>query len=85
MQEIGGITTVTLEKMLVDIFCDETLFAAQQGAEMRTVFNEALGIYTVNQSKMLRYADRRKKKQIFDDYLKTVSNYRQHNQNRATL
>ena len=74
-QNIDGINTVTLEKMLVDIFCDETLFAAQQGAEMRTIFNEALSKYTVNRNKMLRYANRRKKKESFENYLKTITNY----------
>ena len=85
IREISGVFTVTLEKMLVDIFCDETLFAAQQGAEMRTVFNEALSKYTVNRSKMLRYADRRKKKISFEDYLKTISNYWQQNEFSAKL
>ncbi|MDR0294822.1 MAG: hypothetical protein LBH91_01335 [Prevotellaceae bacterium] len=76
-QKIGEICTISVEKMLVDIFCNKTLFATQQGAEMRTIFNEALGKYTVNQSKMLRYADRRKKKEGFSNYLKTISKYRQ--------
>ena len=76
-QQIEKICTVSIEKILVDIFCDETLFAAQQGAEMRTIFNEALSKYTVNQNKMLRYADRRKRKNDFNNYLKTISNYRQ--------
>ena len=76
-QKVGEVCSITLEKMLVDIFCDETFFAAQQGAEMRTVFNEALGKYTINQNKMLRYADRRKRKIDFNNYLETISNYRQ--------
>ena len=78
-QQIEKICTVSIEKMLVDIFCDETLFAAQQGAEMRTIFNEILSKYTINQNKMLRYADRRKRKNDFNNYLKINSNYRQHN------
>jgi hypothetical protein len=77
VQKVKGVCTLSIEKMLVDIFCDETLFAAQQGAEMRIVFNEALSRYTVNQSKMLRYANRRKKKASFENYLKTITNYRQ--------
>ena len=75
-QKIGGICTTSIEKMLVDIFCDETLFAAQQGAEMRTIFNEVWGKYTINQNRMLRYADRRKRKIDFTNYLETISNYR---------
>ena len=76
-QQIRRICTVSVEKMLVDIFCDETLFAAQQGAEMRTIFNEVLSKYTISQNKMLRYADRRKRKNDFNNYIKTTSNYRQ--------
>jgi len=84
-QQIEKICTVSIEKMLVDIFCDETLFAAQQGAEMRTIFNEALRKYTVNQNRMLRYADRRKRKNDFNNYLNTISNYRQQNYNSAKI
>ncbi|MDR2972046.1 MAG: hypothetical protein LBU83_08980 [Bacteroidales bacterium] len=74
-QKVGNIYTISLEKMLVDVFCEETLFATQQGSEMRTIFSEVLRKYTVNRSKMLRYADRRKKRTDFDNYLKTISYY----------
>jgi len=70
IQKVGGIYTVSIEKMLVDIFCDEILFSSQQGAEMRTIFKEALNKYTVNQNKILRYADRRKRKNDFYIYFK---------------
>ena len=79
IQKVSGVCTVSIEKMLVDIFCDETLFSAQQGAEMRTIFNEALAKYTINRNKMLRYADRRKRKNDLNNYLKTISNYWQQN------
>jgi hypothetical protein len=85
LQTANGIVTVTLEKILVDIFSDETLFAAQQGAEMRIIFNEAFQKYTINQSKLLRYADRRKKRADLTNYLKTISNYRQQNTFGANL
>ena len=74
---INGILTASIEKILVDIFCDQVIFSAQQGAEMRTVFNEALHKYTVSHSKMLRYADRRNKKDPFDKFLKSITNLRQ--------
>ncbi|WP_312399875.1 DUF6577 family protein [Chryseobacterium sp.] len=71
---INGIETTSLEKMLVDIFCDDIIFSAQQGAEMRTIFKEAFAKYTINQSKMLRYADRRKRKDELNQFVKTISN-----------
>jgi hypothetical protein len=78
-QEINGIITVTLEKILVDIFCDALLFSAQQGSEMDRIFKEAFEKYAINESKMLRYASRRRKKQELDNYLNEVSKYRQQN------
>jgi len=77
-QEIEGVTTVTIEKMLVDIFCDPKIFSAQQGAEMDQIFKEAFEKYAISESKMLRYASRRRKKSELDDYLNETSRYRQH-------
>jgi hypothetical protein len=69
IQNVKGINTASLEKMLVDVFCDNVLFSAQQGSEMRTLFKEALNKYSVNENRMFRYADRRRKKESFTKYL----------------
>lgn len=79
LQKIAGLNTVTIEKMLVDIFCDELIFSAQQGSEMKTIFLEALSKYSVNENRMLRYADRKRKKESFRNYLNSISNLRQQN------
>jgi hypothetical protein len=68
-QKINKVETATIEKILVDIFCDEVIFSAQQGAEKRTIFKEAFTKYTINQSKMLRYADRRRKKEELNQFV----------------
>jgi hypothetical protein len=77
LQTINRINSPTIEKILVDIFCDDVIFAAQQGSEMRTIFQEALNKYAVNENRMFRYADRRRKKDSFREYLSTISNIRQ--------
>lgn len=77
IQKVKGIITTSLEKMLVDIFCDNVLFGAQQGGEMRTIFNEAFAKYLINQNRILRYADRRGKKHSFKKYLTSTTNLRQ--------
>lgn len=79
LQTINNINIPTIEKILVDIFCDDIIFAAQQGSEMKTIFLEALSKYTVNESRIMRYADRRRKKESFREYLNTISNLRQQN------
>jgi len=78
IQRVNGIQTVTIEKLLVDIFCDPIIFSAQQGSEMNQIFNEAFDKYTISESKMLRYASRRRKKKELDNYLNETSKYRQH-------
>lgn len=52
------LTIPTLEKILVDIVIDDTLFAAQQG-ELNFIYKTAFNKYDINESKMKRYAARR--------------------------
>jgi hypothetical protein len=78
LQTLNSVSSPTIEKMLVDVFSDDVIFAAQQGSEMRTIFQEALSKYTVNVNRMLRYADRRRKKESFHEYLGSISNFRQY-------
>jgi hypothetical protein len=75
IQNIKDVNTASLEKMLVDIFCDDVIFSAHQGNEMRIIFKEALTKYSVNQSRMLRYANRRRKKEHFKSYLDSILIY----------
>lgn len=77
-QEVKDTPTVTIEKLLVDIFCDPVIFNAQQGSEMNQIFSEAFEKYSISESKMLRYASRRRKKKELDSFLDEISNYRQH-------
>lgn len=55
----GNIETISLEKMLVDICCDSTLFITFQGAELENIFMNSIKTYSLNQSKLFRYAARR--------------------------
>jgi hypothetical protein len=73
-QNIKELVTISLEKLLVDIYCDDVIFAPQQGSEMRTIFENALTKYAINQSRMLRYANRKGKKISFTKYLNSISN-----------
>ena len=69
---IKNIPTSSLEKLLVDLYCDKNLFYYLQGNELVTVFKYAFDKYTVNRSKLLRYADRRRKKLQIDDFIKSI-------------
>lgn len=77
LQNISGIQSPTIEKLLVDLFCDTVVLDAQQGAEKDRIFKEVFEKYAVNENKMLRYANRRRKKKEFSEYLNKVSKFRQ--------
>lgn len=68
-QEIDYIPTITLEKLLVDLFADTVIFNAYQGKELSTIYRETFNAYTVNVKRLLRYADRRKQRLKLTDFL----------------
>lgn len=76
VQNIKGIKTTTLEKLLVDLYTDTNILDAQQGSEKNRIFEEAFNKYVINENKLLRYAARRRKKEQIDNYLNKVSKYR---------
>jgi hypothetical protein len=63
IQEIDGVQTITIEKMLVDLVSNTSLFAAQQGSELKRIFQLAHEKYAVSEARLLRYASRRNKKE----------------------
>ena len=69
IQTIENIPTITIEKMLVDVFCDEIIFTTQQGSELENIFVEAFNKYAINKTKIYRYANRRTKKQQIEEYI----------------
>lgn len=68
-QETDEVVTVTLEKILVDLYCDEKIFPAYQGNERSIIFMNAFNDYTLNQNKLLRYAQRRGRRDDIKEYL----------------
>ncbi|TPE41059.1 DUF6577 family protein [Pontibacter mangrovi] len=68
-QKVNKINTITIEKLLVDVFT-ESEFNFLKGYEMTYIFKNAFLTYTVNQSKLLRYADRKQKKEELLCFLK---------------
>lgn len=71
-QRVNNIDTITIEKMLVDLYCDVDLFQFYQGKEKNTTFKEAFSKYTINKSKLLRYASRRGKKEEIEKQINQI-------------
>jgi hypothetical protein len=77
-QDIYQVITPTIEKILVDIYCDKVIYAAFQGKEMQHIYKNVFHNYTVNQSKLLRYAFRRGKKEEIVAFLERLELGMQH-------
>lgn len=69
-QKVNKVVTQTIEKLLVDIYCDPVIFAAQQGAELKRIYQAVSDKYKVNTTKMFRYASRRNKRDEIDNFIK---------------
>ncbi len=70
LQLIKNVPTVTIEKILVDALVDEE-FEFLRGNEINHVFMNAFDRYSINISKMIRYADRKRKKPEILQILRT--------------
>ena len=70
-QLASNVPTTTIEKLLVDLFCDKE-FEFLQGYELTHIFNNAFSKYTINVDKLLRYASRKAKRDQLCEFIKTI-------------
>lgn len=73
LQSADTVTVPTIEKILVDLVADSGIFFFLQGHEILNIFESALGKYTVNTDRLLRYAKRRNKKEELQQILLQIS------------
>lgn len=69
----NGLPIASLEKILVDVFCDKDLFIPYQGSELKNIFTNAWKNYSLNLSVLMNYAKRRKRSKPLLDFLKKNS------------
>lgn len=67
-QEIEGVSSPRLEKLLVDILCDKDFFYLQ-GQEAAYIFEKATQIYGIKTDQLMRYGSRRNAKSKIEQLL----------------
>ena len=67
--------SANLEKLLVDIVCDDDIYGQYQGEELINIYINATDRYAVNYSQMLKYAAARKKKAVVQKMLQETAEY----------
>jgi hypothetical protein len=79
-QLIENVKVLALEKILVDLYCDEKIYFAYQGHQLEIIYRNATSRYALNFSKLLTYAKRRSRKdeikallmKVLDEELKEI-------------
>ena len=73
LMEVEGVRIPKLEKIMVDLIADDTLFGAYQGKELKMIYKNILDAYTINYSTLRRYSQRRNKWDKVKSYLEEFS------------
>jgi len=71
VMKIRNVIIPTIEKILVDLYCDEKLFYAFQGHQLVKIYDSCLSRYIINYSRLLNYAKRRKREEGITEFLTT--------------
>lgn len=66
IEKSSGVSTPTLEKIIVDIFTERNVFAAFSGKELSIIFEELDSKYSISRTKLLRYAQRRSAQELLE-------------------
>lgn len=69
LQIIDKVPTVTLEKIIVDIYSDKKIFEAYQGSEFAHMINNISKKYSFDMTTLLNYAKRRTKEKELKEFL----------------
>jgi hypothetical protein len=72
VQMIRNVPTITIEKLLVDLFSDND-FNYLRGNELTHVYSNAFSMYTINTDKLLRYASRKEKRTVITNFINTIN------------
>lgn len=78
IQIVNSVPTITLEKLIVDLFSDRKLFSAFQGSELSHIVNNAIKKYSLDATKMRHYATRKVKDKELIEFLKLKTDLPKH-------
>lgn len=68
-QKVKAISTTTIEKLIIDLYCDKKLFLAFQGSELVHIINNAYNRYSIDFTKLFGYAKRRRREIEVKEFL----------------
>lgn len=73
LKKVERFPTISLEKMLVDVFTNYHLFYFYADYELIYIFQNAFEKYPINRKKLLRYAKRRNRKRKIEAFINRLN------------
>ncbi len=73
LEQTGDYTSPSIEGLLVNAWLKNESYLQHLGFDITEIFKKAFEKYTVNQSKLLRYAARRDKRKEINELIKTIA------------
>lgn len=70
LMKIKNVVTPTIEKILIDLLIDKTVFFPYQGQELVNIYENVFNTYEINVTALIRYATRRNQQQKLLDFIK---------------
>jgi len=74
LQKVNKVATITIEKLIVDLYCDKTVLNTYQGTELIHIINNAYNRYAIDFTKLFSYAKRRGKEQDIKEFFSKKTN-----------
>lgn len=69
VMKVKNVIMPTLEKILVDLYCDDRLYYAYQGQQLVNIYQSCINKYSINYSRLFSYARRRKREEAIKNFL----------------
>ncbi|WP_316929950.1 DUF6577 family protein [Aquimarina macrocephali] len=72
LQKINSLKTPALEKIIVDLILDLEIFSEYQGRDLESIIENAYQFHSIQEDKLLRYANRRRKREFVEQFIKRI-------------
>ncbi len=74
VQQVDEVWVPTLEKLLVDLYCDPELFPGIEHREMISIFDNAFHLYQIDYDRLQAYAKKRRQLDQLESFLRSTIN-----------
>jgi len=72
LQKINSLRIPALEKIIVDLILDVGILSEYQGRDLESIIENAYQFHSIQEDKLLRYANRRRKREFVEQFIKNI-------------